>query len=124
YLAMLPDSARSVIGHPHPTGRAALRMLEGEGFKFDRYVDIFDGGPTVVSATDQILSIRAARDFTVSAIEDGGTHQMIVAAGRLKGFASCCAKVELGVDDGAVIDRDAAALLGIGVGDRFAGVAR
>jgi hypothetical protein len=28
----LPDSARSVMGQPHPTGRAALRMLEAEGY--------------------------------------------------------------------------------------------
>lgn len=28
YIAMLPESARAVIGVPHPTGRAAMRMLE------------------------------------------------------------------------------------------------
>jgi arginine N-succinyltransferase len=44
YTAMLPESARHVMGVPHPTGRAALRMLEHEGFTFDCYVDIFDGG--------------------------------------------------------------------------------
>src|SRR3546814_14367205 len=32
YTAMLTDSARSVIGMPHPNGRAAMRMLETEGF--------------------------------------------------------------------------------------------
>jgi len=42
YVAMLGDDARSVIGVPHPTGRAAMRMLENEGFRYDGYVDIFD----------------------------------------------------------------------------------
>src|SRR6476620_7903422 len=42
YMAMLPDGARSVIGQPHPTGRAALKMLENENFVWDSYVDIFD----------------------------------------------------------------------------------
>ena len=28
----LPKSARAVIGQPHPSGRAALKMLENEGF--------------------------------------------------------------------------------------------
>ena len=32
YIAMLPESARAVIGLPHPSGRAAMRMLESEGF--------------------------------------------------------------------------------------------
>ncbi|MFL6800190.1 MAG: arginine N-succinyltransferase, partial [Sphingomicrobium sp.] len=54
YVALLSDEARSVIGLPHPSGRAALRMLEEEGFTFDRYVDIFDGGPTVTAPTDKI----------------------------------------------------------------------
>ena len=54
------------MGQPHPTGRAALRMLEQEGFAFDRYIDIFDGGPTVTAQTDQIRTIREARTETVA----------------------------------------------------------
>ena len=45
YVAMLSDSARSAIGVPHPSGRAAMRMLEDEGYAYEGYVDIFDGGP-------------------------------------------------------------------------------
>ncbi|NWN23137.1 arginine N-succinyltransferase, partial [Escherichia coli] len=51
YTAMLQESARSVIGLPHPSGRAAMRMLESEGFAWERYVDIFDGGPTMTART-------------------------------------------------------------------------
>ena len=123
YTAMLPDGARSVMGHPHATGRAALRMLENEGFRYDRYIDIFDGGPTVTAATSQIQSIRTARDYTVAAIDGGGTHQVIASAGRLKGFAACCAMIAAD-SDGATIDPGSAAALGIGVGDRFTAVAR
>src|SRR3546814_15285792 len=59
YIAMLNEHARSVIGVPHPTGRAAMRMLENEGFAFENYVDIFDGGPTMTARTDQAASIRS-----------------------------------------------------------------
>ena len=52
YVDLLADSAKAVMGQPHPSGRAALRMLEQEGFTFDRYIDIFDGGPTVTAPTD------------------------------------------------------------------------
>ncbi len=61
YVALLADSAKAVIGQPHPSGRAALRMLEAEGFTFDRYVDIFDGGPTVTALTDKIRTVRESR---------------------------------------------------------------
>ena len=53
YVAMLPESAEAVIGQPHPTGRAALKMLENEGFDWDSYIDIFDGGPTVTAPDRQ-----------------------------------------------------------------------
>ena len=49
YVSLLNEAGRAVIGQPHPSGRAAMRMLEHEGFVFDRYVDIFDGGPTVTA---------------------------------------------------------------------------
>ncbi len=51
---MLDDDARNVIGLPHPTGRAAMRMLEKEGFAYEGYVDIFDGGPTMIARTDDV----------------------------------------------------------------------
>ncbi|MCA1652703.1 MAG: arginine N-succinyltransferase [Sphingomicrobium sp.] len=124
YTAMLPESARAVMGQPHPTGRAALRMLEGEGFRFDRYIDIFDGGPTVTVQTDQIQSIKMAREFTVTAIEPGGTHRVLAAAGRLKNFRAAFATIDHAADDGGIIDPVAAELLEIGIGDRFSAVAR
>ena len=57
YIAMLPETARSAIGLPHPSGRAAMRMLEEEGFAYEGYVDIFDGGPTMTARTDRVRSI-------------------------------------------------------------------
>ena len=60
YIALLAEEARAVLGQPHPSGRGALKMLQAEGFAWDSYVDIFDGGPTVIAATDQI---RAVREF-------------------------------------------------------------
>ena len=94
YVALLTDEARSVIGQPHPSGRAALRMLEQEGFSYDRYVDIFDGGPTVTAPTDEIRTVRESRSRPCAEIGDGGRTKMLVAAGRLKDFRACCASVK------------------------------
>src|SRR6185436_9294718 len=81
YTAMLPESARAIMSVPHPSGRAAMRMLEQEGFTSDGYVDIFDGGPTMAVATDQIRTIREAKDYALSGTNDdeSGTRMMIAA---------------------------------------------
>jgi len=117
YVDLLADSAKAVMGQPHPSGRAALRMLEQEGFTFDRYIDIFDGGPTVTAPTDQIRTIREARTETVAEIGEPGPAKMMVASGRLKDFRACCASVKKVPKKGICIDREAAELLEVDVGD-------
>ena len=124
YVSLLAESAQAVMGQPHTTGRAALRMLEGEGFAYERYLDIFDGGPTVTCATDQIRTIRESVSETVADIDDGGRTKMLVATGRLKDFRACCASVKRLPKKGICINRDAAELLEVDVGDEVVAVAR
>ena len=124
YVALLAETAKAVMGHPHPSGRAALRMLEEEGFTFDRYIDIFDGGPTVTAATDQIRTIRESETETVCEIGDGGKLKMIVAAGRLNDFRACSASVKRVPREGLCIDQEAAELLEVKVGDQVIAVPR
>ncbi|MEA3080723.1 MAG: arginine N-succinyltransferase [Sphingomonadales bacterium] len=118
YVDLLADSAKAVMGQPHPSGRAALRMLETEGFTFDRYIDIFDGGPTVTAPTDQIRTIREARTETIVEIGEAGPGQMLVAAGNLTDFRAACASVKKLSKKGICIDREAAELLEVEVGDK------
>jgi arginine N-succinyltransferase len=92
-------------------------MLEHEGFVFDRYIDIFDGGPTVTARTDDIRTIREAREDEVVEIGDGGPAKMLVAGGRLSAFRACCASVKKMPRKGVMIDPQAAELLEIEVGD-------
>jgi arginine N-succinyltransferase len=117
YVDLLADSARAVMGQPHPSGRAALRMLETEGFTYDRYIDIFDGGPTVTTATDQIRTVREARVETIAEIGAPGPSKMLVGTGRLKQFRAACAAVKKLPRKGVSIDREAAELLEVDVGD-------
>jgi arginine N-succinyltransferase len=124
YVSLLTDGARSVMGQPHPSGRAALRMLEDEGFSFERYIDIFDGGPTVTAPTDQIRTVREARTETICEIADGGKTKMLVAKGRLKDFRACCASVRRQAKKGVCIDPEAAALLEADIGDEIVLVGR
>ncbi len=64
YAVMLSAEAQSVIGQVHPRTVPALRLLAQEGFRYQNYVDIFDGGPTVEAPLLDIRSIRHARTLT------------------------------------------------------------
>lgn len=128
YTAMLPESARAVIGLPHPSGRAAMRMLENEGFHWENYIDIFDGGPTMTVRTDQIRSIKEAVESKIVAIDTTlGEHKAgekdLVAFGRLGGFRAAYAWLEPR-DGGMAIDPEAADLLGVGKGDLITHISR
>jgi arginine N-succinyltransferase len=124
YVALLEDAAKSIMGHPHPTGRAALRMLEAEGFTFDRYLDIFDGGPTVTAPTDRIRTVRESTYEEICEIGDGGKQKMLVAKGKLKDFVACCAAVRKVGRKGIAIDRQVADMLEVKVGDELLVVRR
>ncbi|OHT20501.1 arginine N-succinyltransferase [Edaphosphingomonas haloaromaticamans] len=124
YTAMLPESARSVIGLPHPSGRAAMRMLENEGFRYEGYVDIFDGGPTMAASIDDIRSIRDAADANLRSIDAEEGINVLAATGHLADFRACYAQVDVEADGRATIDRRAADLLGVAAGDAIAFVAR
>jgi arginine N-succinyltransferase len=126
YTAMLPESARHVMGVPHPTGRAALRMLEHEGFNFDCYVDIFDGGPTVQALTDQIRTVKESREHVLDRVTEAPEEgqRVMLAAGRLGGFAACYGSVSEAPDGSARLDCQSVELLGLRPGDRFIAMGR
>jgi len=125
YLAMLSETARAVIGLPHPTGRAAMRMLEAEGFHHDGYVDIFDGGPTMAVATDKLRTIREASRAHVAGFSPRvpGGLQAIVATGRLQHFRAGFAMLRPDPDGIRLATADGEAL-GLREGDAVMHIAR
>ncbi|MCW1403027.1 arginine N-succinyltransferase [Novosphingobium sp. MW5] len=128
YIAMLSEHARSVIGVPHPSGRAAMRMLEEEGFAWENYIDIFDGGPTMTVRTDRIRSIREAEDARIVALSDElGEHlrgeKRLLSTGRLADFRTAYGWVEHD-GDGIVVDKTSARALAVEPGDTVTHVAR
>ncbi len=128
YLAMLPDSARSVIGQPHPTGRAALKMLENEGFVWDNYIDIFDGGPTVTARTDRIKTVIDADWLRIGGVSEnaknGNNPTMMLASGTYHGFAACYSKVATSDNGELLVEAKVMDMLNVGPGDRVLAVAR
>lgn len=119
YVALLPETAQAVIGEPHPSGRAAMRMLEAEGFRYDGYVDIFDGGPTMAAATDQIATVRQARPLSLAEIGNlADAQSWLAAAGHLSDFRA--AMISGAVHEGGFcMDETSARALRVGIGDEF-----
>jgi arginine N-succinyltransferase len=124
YIAMLPESAQAVIGQPHPTGRAALKMLENEGFVWDSYVDIFDGGPTVTARTDRIKTVIDAEWLRVGGVNEEGGATMMLAAGVYHEFMACYGQARPTANGELLIDAAAMDMLNVGPGDRVLAVAR
>lgn len=67
YVDLLPPEAREVIGRCHADGVGAYKLLQWEGFDFDRTVDIFDGGPLVTVQRRHIRTIQESRKVRLEA---------------------------------------------------------
>lgn len=89
YVDLLPPEAREVIGRCHSDGVGAYKLLQWEGFEFDRTVDIFDGGPLVAAQRRHIRTIQESRIVTVEAGEVEGNpdaRQGLLSSNRLPEF--------------------------------------
>jgi arginine N-succinyltransferase len=109
YTALLPEGTRLVMGIPHSSGRAAMRMLENEGFVHDHYIDIFDGGPTMHTLTDRARTVAHSKCVTIDRIVSNDAPRSIAATGRLQHFRAAYARV---TDEGK-IDPEGAKMLAI-----------
>ena len=120
YTALLPEAAQAVIGQPHPKGRGALAMLEAEGFQYDNYVDIFDGGPTVTARTDDLRSIRESRAATVGRLctSGDGFARALVATGLLTEFRAWIGHVGAELEPGTcALPAGEAGVMSVKIGD-------
>lgn len=119
YTNLLPQAARDAIGVPHRNSAAALKILQGEGFRYRGAVDIFDAGPCVEVQRDQIRTIQAARPVKLGGVAElEGVTDYIVANPVLGSFRAGVGPVEL-VGEEAWISTDCAEALGLSEGDEF-----
>lgn len=61
YVPLLGEAARAVLGQVHPEGRLAQRALEDEGFAYEQYIDIFDGGAILQAHRRALRAFSYAR---------------------------------------------------------------
>ena len=88
YVDLLPPEAREVVGRVHAEGVGAMKLLEWEGFRFERVVDIFDGGPMVATHRGLIRTIRESRVYATQtgSIAKGAARDMLISSDRLPDF--------------------------------------
>lgn len=99
YADLLPEAARAVIGKCHPQGVGALKLLQWEGFRYERVVDIFDGGPLVTCARDNIRTFRQSRRIEIRADETlSKRRRALVARPTISDFR--CASGDIEMRDG------------------------
>jgi arginine N-succinyltransferase len=118
YVELLPEVAREVIGRVHRDGEGARALLEREGFRANGLIDIFDAGPTMVCARDDIRTVRESLRLRVQVeTKAPPTGPALVAVDGIGAFRSV--RTEAAVDgEHVLISQDAAAVLGVKTDDR------
>ncbi len=116
YLPLLPQDAREVVGQVHQDTRPALAMLQKQGFTYQGFVDIFDGGPVVHATTAKILTIANSRRYSLGRIGavESTTPQVVSRVGSQ--FSAVIGPVDHHGEE-AVLGPEMASALNLRVGD-------
>ncbi|MDX2095386.1 MAG: arginine N-succinyltransferase [Alphaproteobacteria bacterium] len=121
YLSLLPKSARRVVGEVNAASEPAKIMLERQGFKYTGYVDIFDGGPTLIADRQSIDVIRQGRLAKVVAIAElpEETSKFMISNDRFEGFRCAVGRLKPLPDGTLQITPRLARRAGVSMGDNL-----
>lgn len=113
YVPLLKPAAQAVIGRVHEHTRGALKLLQEEGFHFEGYVDIFDGGPTLEARVREIRSVcRSTRLHARLGQLSGQATAMLICNTHWQGFRCVLRPAEQHAGE-LIIDEATARCLGI-----------
>lgn len=117
YIDLLPDEGRAAIGRCHNEGVGAFKLLEWEGFRFERTVDIFDGGPLVAADRVNIRTYRESQTVRVQSGTPDGSTTGLVATMSIENFRCMQLSGELQDNAMLILHPDQLELLGLTAGD-------
>jgi len=119
YVDLLSEAAKSVIGKPHNVGVPALDMLFKEGFRYENFIDIFDGGPTVHAYIDNVETVHKSFEKKVVIRESDceNTQEYLVCTSSIDNFRVCQVTVGLLSNNRATLKNVTAEKLLIKEGD-------
>jgi arginine N-succinyltransferase len=118
YVALLPQSARDVIGQAHEKALPALHVLKKEGFQFRNYVDILNAGPTVEVAKKDLRTLKESQLRVIAGCKKKlATKELWMLCNRKLDYRATIGSIEL-TDTGEVyIEENTADVLKVSVGD-------
>lgn len=113
YLFSLSSDARAAIAQPHENTRPALEMLKKEGFHFNGYVDIFDGGPVMETFVDDIRGVRESKVLPCRVdqycqVNVGERTDYVVSNRKMERFRALLVSQEQVADDEVVLTKEQA----------------
>jgi arginine N-succinyltransferase len=87
YVPLLPAAAQAAMGQVHEQGMMPLRILAGEGFETDKYIDLFDGGSILQAPRNALRSFCQVLSRTIATGDEGGAKvACLVAVAREDNF--------------------------------------
>jgi arginine N-succinyltransferase len=116
YLPLLPQEARDVVGQVHQDTRPALAMLQKQGFVYQGFVDIFDGGPVVHATTKEIRTVAESRRVKLASIGEVQASGISLVARAGAAFCAVLGPVDW-VEDQVTLSPEMAAALQVDSGD-------
>lgn len=119
YVDLLPKSAQKVVGQVHAGSEPAKAMLERQGFKFTGYVDIFDGGATLLADRDSIHVVRESQHGPIGAIAElpEDAPKFMITNDQFQQFRCASGRVVVGADGKLTVTPRLAKRAAIAVGD-------
>jgi len=119
YIPMLPHEVQNVIGQVHQKTIPARKLLEDQGFVYQKEVDIFDAGPTVMAKVSSIKTVNQSRLSRVTVVDhftkNQKTFDAILSNTELD-FRATRTSIQHTTNDEIVVDRDTAKALRIDTG--------
>lgn len=121
YTPFLSEAARACIGQVHEHTRPALAMLKKEGLRWEGFIDIFDGGPTVEAYIDDVRGVRLSQRYQVKVAsgprEPTTRPRWLAATTGMAGFRAAWLGRGPDVDGVVTLDEAEARRLEVGAGD-------
>lgn len=125
YVQLLSDEAQASLGQAHRNTQPALAMLKDEGFGWDREIDVFDGGPHLTCARDNIRAVKDSLSLPIHRIQEyvEGDENFVICNERID-FRCCLGKVQTSESGEVAISKEVAKALMVEKGDsiRYVGV--
>ncbi|KPQ24703.1 MAG: arginine N-succinyltransferase [Halomonas sp. HL-48] len=122
YTTFMSEEARACIGQVHRHTRPALEMLKKEGLRWEGYIDIFDGGPTVEAYIDDVRAIRNSRLCQVEVADnaaDESISRWLAATSDMLSFTASWIGRAPTPDNTIVLSQQEAKRLGVTTGDQI-----